>query len=513
MKLLSWLLLALCIGSTFGAEGPSWIDLGSTTSGSGVTTVTLIVQPNTETTNRSGAFSVADLSFTVTQQAGVIVAPGGPWVKQFGGVAGDCGRAVGTDGSGNIVAASVFAGTAAFGGINFTSAGGNDIALAKYSSAGVHQWSKRFGGTAGENPSCIQIAASGKIVVGGTFGTGSANFGGSNISGAGNVDGFIASYSPDGTHLWSRGFGSTGVDTVSGVSFDSQENVIVTGTFQGSITLGGTNLTSAGGGTDLFVAKYSSTGAHLWSRNFPNTSNDYAKGVAVDQSGNIFITGYFVAWIDFGAGRLVSSDPTFGGPEVFIAKLTPAGSLIWARRYGADMSEKASAIALDSNGDVFITGEFDPYTDLGCGSLSVTLGASLYSDSFIAKYSGADGACRWAKAFGGSSSEVTKALVSDTSGNILVTGVYRSTCYFDSLTTSSLGGDDIFVAKYSPSGSVLWTETFGGINSESVFGLTVDGNGYCTLTGGFSGTATFRAESLTAFGSMDAFILRLEPWQ
>jgi hypothetical protein len=108
-------------------------------------------------------------------------------------------------------------------------------------------------------------------------------------------------------HLWSRGFGSTSFDQSLGVAVDASGNVVVTGVFRDTVDFGGGPLTSAGIG-DVFVAKYSaSDGSHLWSRGFGSTSSAAGLGVAVDANGDVVVTGVFSDTVDFGGGPLTSA--------------------------------------------------------------------------------------------------------------------------------------------------------------------------------------------------------------
>jgi uncharacterized protein (AIM24 family) len=175
--------------------------------------------------------------------------------------------------------------------------------VAKFSGAnGTHVWSKRFGGTGqDETVDGVAVDGSGNVVVTGRF-QGSVNFGGAGLTSAGGQDVFLAKYSSSGTHLWSKRFGGTLGDRGNSVAVDGNGNVVVTGTFSGSIDFGGGALTSSGT-QDLFLAKFSGTGGHLWSKRFGGSSSyDVGTGVAVDDSDNVLVTGCFMGTADFGKG-------------------------------------------------------------------------------------------------------------------------------------------------------------------------------------------------------------------
>lgn len=498
-----------CTNAWTASSPVSWVTI-TPTSGSGASTLTYTCQTNTSSA-RSATLTIASLSFPVSQEAAALPPDTSTWVKSFGSSGSEAGRAITSDGSGNSYLAASFTTTCSFGGASFTSAGGYDVALAKYSPGGAHVWSKRFGGVAGENANSIALGSNGSIAVAGTFGGAAANLGGTNLPAGGNVDAFVALYSADGSHQWSRSFGSTGVDTVYSVAVDSQGNVVITGTFQRTVNFGGGSISSTNGATDLFIAKYSSNGTHVWSKSFPNNGDDVTKGIVLDNSNDIYVAGYFTSWINFGGGNLVSSDTVFGGPEAFIAKLTSSGSYVWAKRYGSNKTERFHALAMDSDGDLVVAGEFYPHTDLGGGTLTLSVGSTTYGDLFVAKYSGVDGAYRWAQRIGGSLYETVKGITSDHQGNVLVTGSFQGTCIFGSTSLVSAGSEDIFVAKYTTGGGLVWAKGFGGTGADGASSIAVDQSDYSALTGSFTGTCTFGSTNVVSSGSYDAFITRLSP--
>src|SRR6185295_10325663 len=120
-------------------------------------------------------------------------------------------------------------------------------------------------------------------------------------------DVFVAKFSATGAYLWSKKFGSTGDEVGYGVGFDSAGDVLLSGKFQGSVSFGGTALASAGG-DDIFLVKLSgANGNHVWSKSFGSTSGDAALGLAVDAARNVVITGYFTGSVTFGGGALSGS--------------------------------------------------------------------------------------------------------------------------------------------------------------------------------------------------------------
>src|SRR5207247_5066877 len=143
------------------------------------------------------------------------------WGKSFGGVSLDAGQAVVTDGSGNIYLAGYFMSSIDFGNGtgSLTSAGDYDMFIAKFSSAGVPLWTKRYGGTGKEFVTSIALDANGNIFVGGYF-TGTTDLGKGPMASVGGLDMFIAKYDANGMPVWVKSFGTIDTDSVTGLAVD-----------------------------------------------------------------------------------------------------------------------------------------------------------------------------------------------------------------------------------------------------------------------------------------------------
>jgi hypothetical protein len=345
------------------------------------------------------------------------------------------------DSSGNISVTGNFLGSIDFGGGALQSTNA-DVFVAKLTSSGAHLWSQRFGGPYDDAGRAIACDPAGNVLVAGGF-NGSMSIGGNMLTSAGVEDAFLAKLDgSSGAPVWSKRFGNAGSVTRSyGVTVDATGNVLVAGTFSGSVDFGGGVLTSAGG-TDIFVAKLSPTGTHIWSRRFGDASDQAAKSIAVDGAGNAFVTGYFAGSVDFGGGPLTSA----GGKDIFVAKLDPAGAYAWAKRLGDASDQQATSVTVDGTGNILLTGEIAGQVDFGDGPLAA-FGAH---DIFVAKV-GANGVHLWAKRFGNAQdNDSGTALAVDNAANVLVTGKFTGTVDFGGGPLTSGGGWDMFFAKFAP---------------------------------------------------------------
>lgn len=270
-----------------------------------------------------GIMGTVDFGGGVLTGAGgwdIFVARFGPdgnhfWSTRFGDGNSQYAPTVAVDALHSVFVAGYFAGAVDFGGGPLTSAGSEDIFLAKFASNGNHQWSRRFGdASTAQQAWGLAIDGHGNAIIAGYF-TGAVDFGGGALPNAGaQPDVFVAKFGSLGTHLWSKHFGDEYGQSASAVAVDAADNVLVAGGFIATIDFGGATLTS-GGAKDVFLAKLGPDGSHLWSKGFGDAGYQDALAVATDASGNACLAGYFEGAVDFGGGALTSA----GGEDVFVA--------------------------------------------------------------------------------------------------------------------------------------------------------------------------------------------------
>ena len=264
----------------------------------------------------------------------------------------ELGAGVATDTAGNIFISGWTAGN-----LDGTNAGLTDAFVSKYNTSGTLQWTSRLGTAALEESSAITTDSSGNVFISG-FTKGSLD--GSN---AGGYDAFFSKYNTSGALQWTRQLGTPGDDYSSGVATDSSGNIYISGRTGGS--LGGQ---AYFGGTDAFVSKYDSSGTPLWTRQLGTSSQDGSYGVDVDASGNVFISGFTNGNLD---------GTSAGSTDAFVSKYDTSGTLLWTNQLGTSEQDSSHGVAVDSDGNVFISGRTD-------GDLAGTNLAP--PDGFLAKY-------------------------------------------------------------------------------------------------------------------------------
>jgi hypothetical protein len=311
----------------------------------------------------------------------------------------------------------------------------------------------------------------------------------------------VAKLGPSGAFLWVVQAGGTSDDGGGGgVAVDGVGNSYVTGRFSDTAAFGSTELTSAGE-SDVFVAKLDSSGEFLWAVRAGGTSGEGGAGVAVDGAGNSYVTGSFRESATFGSTMLTSADSS----DVFVAKLNPSGTFLWAVRGGGASSDAGTDVAVDGAGNSYVAGYF--YETATFDATTFT-NAGFGGDVFVAKLD-ASGEFLWAASAGGERHDAGTGVAVDGAGNSYVAGDFRDSGTFGSTTITSAHRWDVFLAKLDPSGAFLWAVPAGGPWSQYCGGVAVDGDGNGYVTGLIYSTATFGSTTLTSEGESDVFVWKL----
>lgn len=255
----------------------------------------------------------------------------------------------------------------------------SDTFIARFSASGDLVYAKEFSPT---NIAGISFDGQGNIVLSGWFYE-QANFGGQTLESPGKESAFIVKLGPAGVHLWSKQFGGSDLDYFYiDVKADSNGNLYVAATFSGTIDFGGgpiTSLSSEYAG-DAFLMKLDPKGNYVWGKHFGNGDSQTFYAIDVDSSGNVVVMGNFSGTIDFGAGILYAA--TANSRDIFVAKFAPDGQAVWSRRFGAGNNIYAPVITAGPLGEVFLAGTVGGDIDFGTGMLT---GKSYAEDMFVVK--------------------------------------------------------------------------------------------------------------------------------
>lgn len=372
----------------------------------------------------------------------------------------------------------------------------------------VFQWAAQSGGKNSEIGKTIQFDHDGNIVVAGDFG-GTTHFGDFTFTTYGGGDIFLAKYSPEGHVLWAQQAGGPdyevweGTDPgewVEGVVIDPRNDIILYGRLQGKARFGPFTVSSDDEEwPDVFIAKYAPDGTIKWVQTYGDYEYEEPYGLAVDAAGNIYFTGIFYLDTRFGPFEL---DPV-SSPDIFLVKADPDGKVIWAKMISGAGDDYPADLLIDPAGDLVLCGRFIRDITLGPTKLT-TLG--LY-DIFLAKFD-AVGNPIWACSAGGTGMDLGKAVDCDKSGNLFLTGTFERTANFSTTAITSRGGADVFVAQFSSRGVLKWVQSGGSSATETSQDIVVDSDGNCRITGAYQGTAKFGELPLTSLSNTDIFLVQ-----
>ncbi|WP_156338691.1 hypothetical protein [Chondromyces crocatus] len=238
----------------------------------------------------------------------------------------------------------------------------------------------------------------------------------------------------------------------------------------------------------------------LWNRRFGGGEHEHSWGVAVDSDGSVVVVGDIISPTDFGGGPLTSS----GLRDVFVAKFDASGNYQWARRFGNDQDQSASAVALSPSGEVYVTGWFEGTMNLG----SSTLISNGGTDAFILKLD-PSGNVEWGTRHGNAADQAGIAIAATDDGAAMV-GRFAGTVTLAGQVRTSNGQEDAFLLRVDEHGAPQWGHAVGGSARDEATGVAFAANGDVVLAGSFGDTIDFAGTVLETEGESDVFVTRYD---
>ncbi len=324
-------------------------------------------------------------------------------------------------------------------------------------------WSKRFGNEgppgSGQGASGLAFDAQGNIFISGAF-DGELDLGPAGVLDSGGAQhSFIAKLDPDGVPIWAHAITSSSVAAISDMAIDPAGNVAVVGSFQDDIDGGGGLVTGDSSNWEVFLVALDADGGHRFTKTFGSQGDwDVGRGIGVATDGTIAITGEFSDSINFGGNQLNASSY-----DAFAAVFDDAGNHVWSRRFGDALGQAGWDIGFLPDGDVALTGYNTGTIDFGGGPL-ITQGLT---DIFVARLEAADGAHVYSRTFGNPTGQDTTYLTTDAQGNVvLVTyGSSAQSSTIDFGTGPQTGY--FFIAKLDDTGATVWARGINGLRGLS----------------------------------------------
>jgi len=314
------------------------------------------------------------------------------------------------------------------------------------------------------------------------------------------------------SYIWARN--QVGVNFTYGNSTasDPAGNVYVTGHFFGqSIAFGNTTLTNSNTGfADFYIVKYDANGNVLWARSAGGANTESGTGIAIDQTGSIYVTGWFLSPdIKFDTIILINKAPYFF--DMFLVKYDKNGNVTWAKSAGGPSDDKGMALAVDGMNNLTVTGSYKS-NSIVFGSSTLVNSGPGYEEIFVIRYD-PNGNILKASSYGGYGPDVASGITIDEKYNCYLTGSYLSPdLYFGPYSIGNNGLSDMFVTKIDSSGNVLWLTGAGSTGYDAGTSLTVDKGNNIYVSGYFTGPS-IRFDTLTinnsGINTRDAYLTKL----
>jgi hypothetical protein len=452
--IISFGLLMLTTLSVLIAQTPEW-EWVTKGGGTGVDYAVDIALDNAGNSYVIGSFSTTATFGTSTiisnGNLDIVIAKMDPlgnwlWAVRGGGTGIDYGGGIAVDGQGNCYVTGMYSVNGDFGPFSFPSVGNWQIFLAKLDTNGNWLWAKNAGGPGGDMGNGICLDSSGNCYATGYF-TNPGTFGPFILTAPGAEEIYVTKLDTNGNWLWAQAAQTTG-GSISGAytqgrrtAVDNAGNCYVTGNFCGTSVFGSVPVVSAGY-EEIFVARLDPYGNWLWAKAAGGINPDIGYSVALDGTGNCYVSGGYSDAAIFGTLTLTS----YGSSDIFAAKLDSNGNWLWARNAGDISSDSAWGMAVDNAGNSYLTGLFYGTANFGSIALVGDIYYTWYS-LFVSKLD-TSGNWLWAIPVTGTRDEKGYSVALGNDG-LRITGSCNGTSYWGDITVPTGGGTNVVIAKLS----------------------------------------------------------------
>ena len=383
----------------------------------------------------------------------------------------------------------------------------------------TYRWGAVLGGNLDDLGRAAAVDGQGNVYLTGHF-SGSVDFdptaGVDQHTAQGGKDIFVTKLNADGSYGWTATLGGSGDDAGRAIGIDASGHVYVAGLFHDTVDFDpttGVALQAANGVTaGAFLLKLNGDGSYAWVRTISGSSDAWAAGVALDASGNVYISGAFTSAMDFGAGNPADVHSPVGGSDAFVTKLDTNGGYQWSRTFGGAANDEAVGVATTAEGGLYLAGYFNGTVDFDPTAAVNELTSAGSADAYLTKLAAVDGGYLWTRAFGGADNDYAYSVATDASGAAYVGGWFFGAMQVGAAAVATSAGDaDGYLSRWNANGDFAWVRSFGGTGADKVIGLGVRGNNVYAA-GSFSGAVDFNpgvaVDSRTANGVTDLFVAR-----
>ena len=363
------------------------------------------------------------------------------WAKVIGSSGSDEGAVITGDSQDNCYVAGVFGGQTNFGNTSLTpdnssgAPGQLDMFLAKYDAQGKEIWVRHISGVGVESPTSLLIDKTGNLFVVGCFYQ-NAKFGTTTLTSPG-ASIFLAKYTSDGSLLWAKSYGTNAFVSINptNLKLDNNDNIIITGSFQGQQTIGSFSILS-NGNQDVFTAKLDANGTVQWVKTFGGNDYESCFALTIDQANNIYIGGDFKGSIST-AGFIINS--TGNKADAFFAKLAPDGSIVWVKSASGDGEESVRDMVIQKD-TLYSAGFFSENL-----KVENRLAANIGWSAFVTKHDLTGGLAGLTEMK--LNNGIAKKIYVNSSDFSILSGYFSNSISFENMGTTAFGGFDFFILK------------------------------------------------------------------
>lgn len=390
-------------------------------------------------------------------ESGIISGPGGGWVASWEGYGNNAGTGVSVDSDGNVLLTGNF-----FRGIDIDPGPGRNFE----GGFGLDRWQ------------------------------------------------FLFKLDPDGELIWGNTWLGDMLPTKNYAVAGYENQIYVVGGFEDTVDFNpgraSVELTSQGGGIDLYLAAYTTDGDFSWVKDI-GSAGGYSTpvNIIIDDAGSIYIYGHYIGTLNFDTEHGVESITTAGRTDLFFCKFDSSGELQWAKTWGGVGMDIAKGITTDGSSRIYVTGAFNEIVDFDPGPEDSLLGDSGISSLFTSIFD-----------LEGNFIDVRSwedngyFIALDAEGNQYMAGYFYDEIDLDPGEGEDLhvsnGAGDVKLSKFDPDGKFLWGRTWGGPEFDVPFAIKVNDDGKVFIVGIFEGTTDFNAgegiDTHTTKGDRDAFV-------
>lgn len=357
-------------------------------------------------------------------------------------------------------------------------------------------WSRAMAAFDGPSPTGIAVDAGCSAVLIGSF-RDTVDFGGGPLTSSGGTDVFVVKLGPEGEVRWSKNLGDGGDQQGARVAI-APDGTVVVASHEGTGDPGSS-------WTSAQVIWLSPEGEELGAQPLGSVNAPVRiTGMAVDPGGAVVLTGYYQGSVDFGGGPMLSA----GLDDIFVARYEAGGAFVFARRFGdTDHQSGAGGVAVDKDGDIYLTGGYRGAVDFGGGPF-VNEGDE---DVYLVKL-GPLGETLWAQSFGDLSHQQAGPIAVSDEGRVAIAGTFEGEVDFGGGVLQSTAGFhfNLFVAQFDAEGGHRYSLRFGDVNAEDATGIGYAPEGHLVLAGHFAGSMVIGDQGFSTNGGWDIFAVRFD---